>query len=242
MQSRREGNFPRDFPGPPGYHRVHSPHMRAKPHGTAQAFALALLTLTAAGAAPGEDLAPFLPRPVEASHFEALTAQSPFTRTLNLSDSLILTGVARLDGRQVATLLDKDSKETYVVSGRANSQGWKMVELKEDEDLEKVAARISVDGGEVVTVRYAEWQLDPGEARPAGGRSEEGAAESGGDRRRTRGPPPEIREKMSRLSDEQRSQLFRKVREMHEKNPDMSWDDRRKMFREEMDKMIERDR
>jgi len=187
----------------------------------------------------------FLPSGVEESDFLSLTdEQSPFSRSLNLSDSLILTGIATLDEVRVATLMNKETKETFVVSGTLNSQGWKMVELKENEDLEKVVAKVAVDGGEVVTVRYAEWQVKPGQSRPGAGPSE-GGRSGDGDRRRfgkggdgRRGPPSEFREKMSKLSEEQRRQLFEKVRAVREKNPEMSREDVGRMMMKTMDGML----
>jgi hypothetical protein len=190
----------------------------------------------------------FVPSSVDDSDFRSLTAQSPFTRSIDLSDSLILTGIATMNDSRVATLLNKETKETYVVSSKANSQGWKMVELKEDPDLEKVSAKVAVEGGEVVTVRYAEWQLKPGEARPGAGPSEGGEVRDGGkfggkgkskgDGRR--GPPPEMREKMMKLSEEQRGKLFQKMMELREKNPDMPREERGKIMMGLMDKMIQK--
>ena len=91
----------------------------------------------------------FVPSSVDDSDFRSLTAQSPFTRSIDLSDSLILTGIATMNDSRVATLLNKETKETYVVSSKANSQGWKMVELKEDSDLEKVSADTSRYGNTI---------------------------------------------------------------------------------------------
>tara|TARA_R110000850_G_scaffold7548_15_gene27407 strand:+ start:212 stop:865 length:654 start_codon:yes stop_codon:yes gene_type:complete len=188
----------------------------------------------------------FVPSPVESRDFGALQEQSPFSRALNLSDSLILTGLAMVDQEQVATLLNKETKETFVVSSRVNAQGWKMVELKPDEDLEKVSAKVAVEGGEVVTVRYSEWQLKPGEARPGGSAGEgpqvgddrpsRGPGGKGGDGKR-RGPSPEMREKMMQLSEEQRGKMFQKMMELREKNPDMSSEDRTKIMSEMVEKM-----
>ncbi|HRQ88826.1 MAG TPA: hypothetical protein PLA50_08515 [Bacteroidia bacterium] len=191
-----------------------------------------------------------VPPPVEAGDFSALKGQSPFLRSLNLSDSLILTGFAELDGERVATILDKKTKQTYVVSSRANSQGWKMVDLKADPDLEKVSVKVAVAGGEVVTVRYADFQLKPGESKPAPGPSTEPnggptaiiaaqrARRGGPDGPRFGGPSSEMREKMGRLSEEQRQSLFEKMREMREKNPDMSREERGRLFSESVDRML----
>lgn len=190
----------------------------------------------------GQEMAnSFLPQAVGSDEFNALQQQSPFTRTLNLSDSLILTGVATVDEEQVATLLNKETKETFVVSSSLNSQGWKMVELKSDSDLEKVAAKVSIDGGEVVTVRYSDAALKPGEAKPGAGRGESSSSENE-ERRQRRGPPPEVREKMEKLSEEQRSKLFDKMRVWREKNPDRPREEGFQVFRENLDKMVRKAR
>ncbi len=83
----------------------------------------------------------------------------------------MLTGIASFDGKPVATLMDRQSKETYVISEVPNPQGWKLVEISSPTgaDLETVSAMISV-GGEMVTVRYDERQLKPGEGKPAAGK------------------------------------------------------------------------
>ena len=184
----------------------------------------------------------YVPRPVETGDFGALTSQSPFSRSINLSDALILTGIAMVDQDQVATLLNKETKETFVVSSRLNAQGWKMVELKKDEDLEKVSAKVSIDGGEVVTVRYSEWALKPGESRPGGGVMEVGqpAGSGGGPGKGGKSDgrdSSEMREKMMQLSDEQRSKMFQKMMELRQKNPNMSSDERREAMTRMMESM-----
>lgn len=185
------------------------------------------------------------PAPVSPEDFVALKGQSPFLRSLNLSDLLILTGIAEVGGERVATVMNKETKQTYVVSNQTNSQGWRMVEVKADGELETVAAKIAIEGGEVVTVRYAELPLKPGEAKPAPGPSTEtnggptaiiAAARRNGFRRG--GPPSEIREKMGRLSEEQRRELFNKMREVRENNPFMSREESGKLFNESLERML----
>jgi hypothetical protein len=225
--------------------------MKAAPALIALSFLHAPLLLGEGGAAVDP------PEAVGPEDFAPLKAQSPFLRSLNLSDSLVLTGFADVEGERVASILNKETKETYVVSSQMNSQGWKMVELKTDDDLEKVSAKVSIDGGEVVTVRYAEVTLKPGEAKPAAGPSTEppggptaifssrrrgfggpgGPGGPGGEGRPSFGPPPEVREKMERLSEDQRRQLFDRMRELREKNPEMSWEERGKMFNEALERM-----
>ena len=97
----------------------------------------------------------FLPDSVEEDNFSALREHSPFLRTLNLSESLILTGMARIEEETVATVFDLNSNTSYLVSGETNNEGWQLVEVKGDEsDLESLTARIKVAGAEVVSIRY----------------------------------------------------------------------------------------
>ena len=87
-------------------------------------------------------------------HFQALLERSPFTRSLNLSDTLVLTGVAQVSGKPVATILDTEIGRSVAVSDFPNDRGWKMIELARADDLESAVAFISVESGEVFRVRY----------------------------------------------------------------------------------------
>jgi len=182
-----------------------------------------------------------IPAAVTEEDYSMLASNSPFTRSLNLSDSLILTGIAKIGDETMATLVDKESKETYIVSANANAQGWRMVDVEGDRNnLEAVTAKIAVSGGEVISVRFDENQLKPEDSRPAGARGDgRGDGDRGGDRR---GPPPEMREKMSKLSDEQRGKLFEHMRQLREKNPDMSRDDMREAFSKSLDRLVNQKR
>ena len=173
-----------------------------------------------------------LPIPVVANHFSELMKNSPFTRSLDLSESLILTGVANVEGKPVATLMNKDTKETYVISEYPNAQGWKMVGISDDIDLVKVTAKIALSGGEVVTVRFDESQLKPGEAKPAAGPgSDRKGDEKDGRRKRSGGgPPPEVMEKLRSLTEEQRTKLREYMSKQFQKNSNMSSDERRAML------------
>jgi len=103
-----------------------------------------------------------LPLEVNPAHFAALKEHSPFLRNLGLSQSLIITGVARIDGDPVATLFDLETSKTSVVSMDAVSpEGWQLVEVVGDlADVETLAARIRMAGGtEVVSIRYEKTPL-----------------------------------------------------------------------------------
>lgn len=193
-----------------------------------------------AAAEPGEP-GDWVPSPITPDDVKAIVENSPFTRSLNLSDSLILTGIASIEKEMVVTLLDKNSKETYVVTNEPNAQGWKMMGVQgNSDDLGKVTAKIAVPGGEVVAVRFDEKQLKPGEGKPAAGRAPgpegrgpgPGGPPEGGHHF---GPPPEVREKFAKLSDEQRQRLFEKFHEYREKHPELSRDESRKKMGEMLD-------
>ena len=68
-----------------------------------------------------------IPRPLRDETFDALMANSPFTRSLGISDSLILTGVARFDQDTYATLMDTKTMESIIVSRQPNREGWQLV-------------------------------------------------------------------------------------------------------------------
>ena len=99
---------------------------------------------------------PWLPQPVTPDHFHGLLEQSPFTRPLNLSGALILTGVAEVDGAPVATLIDTENGYSFAISTFPDERGWKLVELPEVDDIEIAVASIAVDGGQIIKVYYDE--------------------------------------------------------------------------------------
>jgi len=98
-----------------------------------------------------------LPGGVSEEHFAALRQHSPFLRTLDVSKSLIITGVAHIDAEPVATVLDVETRQSSVVSlNRVSPEGWQLVEVKGDvTDIETLSARIRMaGGGETFTIRY----------------------------------------------------------------------------------------
>lgn len=131
-------------------------------------LALGILILPAPSQAQGENRNParmpgssgslsmsFLPAEVSQDAFRNLRAHSPFVRTLNLSKSLVLTGVARIEDDTIATMLDLETRQSYVVSREANQEGWSLVEVKgDDTDIESMTAQIKVAGAEIVSIRY----------------------------------------------------------------------------------------
>ncbi len=167
------------------------------------------------------------PAPVGEAVFAALKEQSPFLRPLDLSRTLALTGIAEVDGIPVATVFHRETEETVVVTAEDHPRGWRLVGIEgETSDLETVAARIEIPGGEIVSIRFDQGQLSPGPASPrllprmSPEEARQVAEETknfrqgiSGDGYRGR-PPPELVEKMSRLSEEQRGVIIYRVREM----------------------------
>lgn len=98
-----------------------------------------------------------LPVGITDDNFAALRERSPFFRTLDISGSLILTGIARIEDETVATLLDLETHTTHVVSkSGTNQDGWQLMEVKGDSsDLQSLTAKIKISGGAgIVSIRY----------------------------------------------------------------------------------------
>ena len=98
-----------------------------------------------------------LPDRVTEEHFAPLKQHSPFLRTLDLSKSLIITGVARINDEPVATLLDLETRRASVVSRKSVSpEGWQLVEVNGNpSDIETLTAKIRMAGGsETFSIRY----------------------------------------------------------------------------------------
>lgn len=199
-----------------------------------------------------------VPAAVTELDFDALKTNSPFLRSLDLSQSLILTGIARIEGNLYATLLDRETKETHVVSKAANPQGWRMIAVAGDQhDLETVTAQIAMTSGEVFAVRFDEHQLKPGEARPGAGPGGPGPPPRRGPDGRPvyanfregisgdgfRGPPPpEMVAKLEKLDERTRDRLIEGIREYREKNPNVSSEDRQRLFTKMVDEELRRRR
>jgi hypothetical protein len=190
---------------------------------------------TAREALPSQDDGA-IPQPLRTDTFGALMASSPFTRSLGISESLILTGVARFDNHLVATLLDTQTMESQVVSQTPNQDGWQLIGIGGDPaKMQTWSAKIQIRGGEVISIRY---QTPP----PRRSRTPSGAPASGGgpgsgappptlstaqlaEAKNSainykegfsgdgypRQPPPEVVEKLSRLSVGQREDINRRM-------------------------------
>lgn len=204
-----------------------------------------------ADADPGD-----LPQPLESTAFEALLTSPPFTRSLGVSDTLILTGIARFDSGLFATLLDTKTMDSQVVTATPNVQGWKLIGVGGDPAKSHTwTARIQIRGGETVSLRYQEpppkasrntlLARGPGggpggggpgdgpapitpaqadEARNAAVNYREGFTSDGYPRQ----PPPEMVEKLSRLSVQQREEINRHM--IGIRNQGLGMEERRRIY------------
>lgn len=136
-----------------------------------------------------------LPAAVTEENFSALLQQSPFLRSLNLSESLILTGFARIADDTVATVLDLETRQSFVLSQReTHPDGWQLVEVKGDHaDVESLTARIRVAGGaEVVSIRYEKAPPAAGGIKGAIVSTRVGNGSTGGGTGPHGGPDPRV--------------------------------------------------
>lgn len=204
-----------------------------------------------------------IPASLNDADFDALVTNPPFTRTLGISDSLILTGVAHFEKDVVATLLDTKTMESQVVSTRANQQGWQLVGVGGDPArIQTWSARIQIPGGEVVSIRYqkpppippkktssgktpsssssSSGKLPPlsssqmDEAKNAAVNYKEGFNADGYPRQ----PPAEMVAKLSRLSTSQREEINRTM--FGHRNQGLGLDDRRKIYEGLVDRALQR--
>lgn len=203
-----------------------------------------------------------IPLPLRDADFDALVTNPPFTRTLGVSDSLILTGVAHFEKDVVATLLDTKTMESQIVSTTANQQGWQLVGVGGDPTrIQTWSARIQIPGGEVVSIRYQKPPPIPPK-KTSSGKTPSSSGSSGGklpplsssqlDEARNaavnykdgfnadgypRQPPPEMVAKLSRLSSSQREEINRTM--FGHRNQGLGLDDRRKIYEGLVDRALQ---
>jgi hypothetical protein len=167
---------------------------------------------------------PDLPQPVSKDAAKTLLESPPFTRMLDLSDTLKLTGIAYVQGKPVATIVNKVTKQSYLVTAEPNAQGWRLAGVSTSPQLRQSEVKIEV-GGEIVAIRYSETQVAPSKksSMPSRiptpeeftGHDEKGTYVRGvpylsdEDRERFRKIPRETRDKFLSIVHDQREMLFK---------------------------------
>lgn len=114
-------------------------------------LSLALATTSALCRAGEPD--PDLPQPFDPSALRALATHSPFNRVVDFSSIYRLTGVAYVEGKPIATLLNTETKQHIVVSETPNAKGWKLTEATPTTMPKHAGVKLLVDG-EIVELRY----------------------------------------------------------------------------------------
>ena len=75
---------------------------------------------------------PDLPQPFDSSALQAMMQKSPFNRVVDFAETYLLTGIARVDGKAMATLMHRETKKRFVVSDEPNAQGWRLAGVSGD--------------------------------------------------------------------------------------------------------------
>jgi hypothetical protein len=101
-----------------------------------------------------------IPPPVTVERYADLIERPPFRRHLSLSDSLVLSGVARLPNGVMVTVWNRATGESFIVSSTPNPQGWRLVEVSENSDLRSVTATIAA-ADQQMTLRFDPERLTP---------------------------------------------------------------------------------
>ncbi len=177
---------------------------------------------------------PDLPQPFDPKVLAPILTNSPFNRSVNLSDSLVLTGMATVDGKAMVTLMDKELKRTYVVTDEPNENGWKLAEAPHQVELKKALVKISI-GSEVVTIRHdregQEETMKKDKHSPGSTPQREPSSNDRGYKRGPRtGPSPEQRERWEKLSPESQEKVKNLFRENRERVMSMTDEQRRSFF------------
>ena len=184
------------------------------------------------GIAPPEALIG-VPTNPEADDFAALKEASPFVRILNPAEIYTLKGVATLDDQPLATLYNRETKKSLLVSpDKASDEGIQLVEVAGGEGLEGVTATVSF-AGEEVELKYQLQGLYP-RSRGSGGPPQRGGGSDNGERR---GPSQEDIERYKKLSDENRNQLRQYIGHIMKTYPNMSREERGNMIRGAMTRL-----
>jgi hypothetical protein len=198
-------------------------------------------------AAPAGPVDPDLPQPFDPNTLAAIVENSPFTRIVSISDSLVLTGMAYVDGKPVVTIFDKEAKQSIVVSDEPNLKGWKLVGARPSEKIDYAQAQISI-GGETFSIRHTslskdDLRPDKREKGPPGGPP---PPPGGGERfsRSNRGPSEEDRKKYESLSDKAKEKFRDELRQKFsdEKFRNASEEDRRTAIRSVFERIEKEDK
>ena len=184
-----------------------------------------LLSLTGVRLFAEETIVPdSAPEAPSESDFEALRKTSPFTRVLSLPETYALRGVATINDVQVATLYNRETKKTLVVTPDGNNAaGISLVGVAPSPSLEGVTAKISFAGDEA-ELKYELSQIFPQPRAPGSG----GEVKREGERK---GPSPQDIERFKALPEEKQAKLRDYIGHVMRSYPDMSREEKGNLIR-----------
>lgn len=194
------------------------------------------------------------PAPLTEDDFSALKNHSPFLRSMGSSDSMVLTGIARIGEDVFITVVDTRTSESSMVSQSTNQQGWQLVSFHGNEDdPESLSAKIQIASGEVISIRYEKFEtrnrkrgLGTGsgtgtpklksselrEAKMAALNYKEGFSSDGYPKE----PPSEIVRKLAKMTVQERESLNQQMIEL--RNKGLGMDARRRIYVDRVNRAI----
>lgn len=168
-----------------------------------------------------------VPDAPSASDFEALRKTSPFTRVLSLSETYALRGVAKINNEEVATLYNRETKKTVVITRDGNNEaGISLVNVTGAPQLDGVTAKISFADDEA-ELKYETSQLYPAPKAQPGAPGQPGRPPEG----EQRGPSPQDIERYKALPEEKQAKLREYIGHVMKNYPNLSREERGNMIR-----------
>jgi hypothetical protein len=164
---------------------------------------------------------------------------------VSISDNLVLTGIAYINGKPVATIFNKETKESHIVSNEPNFQGWVLNEAQPAPDITRSRAFLTI-GGEQVKVSYASVSAEDMKGDRKRDKAERNSSEGGGERFKgsSRGPTEEDRKRYESLSDKARDKFRDMMRSKFsdEKFRNAPEEERRNIIRKEFERIEKEDK
>ncbi|MEM1441110.1 MAG: hypothetical protein AAGF67_02130 [Verrucomicrobiota bacterium] len=194
-----------------------------KQTGYGPGFFLAFVALSSWVVSPATEVES--PQATSEEDFAALRTASPFARVLDPAQTYSLRGVAQLDDVSVATLYNRETKESFLVTPDGKgAKGFQLVEIERNLELDGVKARVSFAGEEVELI------YDPAQfaAAPRTGPSDGG---KGGDKGKRKGPSKEELDRFRSLPPEKQKVFQQYFRHVIEKYPNLPREERANMMR-----------
>lgn len=194
------------------------------------------------------------PTPIPDDHFEPLDDYSPFLRSVNAADTMVMTGMAKIGSETMVSIVDTKTSKSAMVSATTNSEGWQLVKLEKDpRDSNGLIAHVKISSGEVVPIRQQEMspqllRANSGsmggktrlrkeqlkEARHAAINFRDGFSSDGFPNK----PPRDIAEKLARLKTDRIESINQQMIEL--RNRGMGPDERKKIYVDKVNRAVGR--